>query len=108
VTTANYAIGYRDIPQITSLGTLALTDGGKQYYGTGTVTIPLNSSVALPIGTSILIIASNTVTVTPTGGVTLILAGSGSTGSRTISQYGMATLIKEAENIWYNNGSGVS
>ena len=107
VTSANYTIGYRDIPQLTSLGTLASTDGGKHYYGTGTITIPTNASVPLAIGTTILIIASSAVTVSA-GSVTLILVGTGAGGSRTIAQYGMATIIKVATDAWYISGTGVS
>jgi hypothetical protein len=107
VTSANYTIGYRDIPQLTSLGTLATTDGGKHYYGTGTITIPTNSSVPLAVGTTILIIASAAITVS-TGSITLIQVGTGSTGSRTIAQYGMATIIKVATDTWYISGTGVS
>jgi hypothetical protein len=107
VTSANYTIGYRDIPQLTSLGTLALTDGGKHYYGTGTITIPTNASVPFTIGTTILIIASGAVTVSA-GSVTLTQVGTGSGGSRTIAQYGMATLIKVASDTWYISGTGIS
>jgi hypothetical protein len=107
VTSSNYTIGYRDIPQLTSLGTLASTDGGKHYYGTGTITIPANASVPLAVGTTILIIASAAVTV-GAGSVTLIQVGTGTTGSRSIAQYGMATIIKVATDTWYISGTGVT
>ena len=108
VTTANYQIGYRDLPQNTSFGTLALTDGGKHYYGSGTITIPSNANVALATGTAILVVASASTTVNPQAGVTLIQAGTSATGSRTIAQDGMATLLKVATNTWYINGTGVT
>jgi hypothetical protein len=108
VTTANYTIGYRDIPQITSFGTLAATDGGKHYYGSGTITIPANSSISLSIGTSVLIIASGSTTIANAAGVTLTWAGPGTGGSRTLAQYGMATLVKVATDTWYINGTGLS
>jgi hypothetical protein len=41
-------------------------------------------------------------------GVTLIWAGNGSTGSRTLSQYGMATIVKVDTNTWYISGTGIS
>jgi hypothetical protein len=107
VTSAGYTIGYRDLPQLTSFGTLATTDGGKHYYGSGTLTIPTNASVALPVGTAILVIASSTTTIN-TGSVTLIWAGVGTTGSRTLATYGQASLIKVGTDTWYISGTGIS
>ena len=108
VTTANYQIGYRDLPQLTSFGTLALTDGGKHYYGSGTIGIPLNASVALPIGTALMIIATGSTTVANASGVSLIQAGTGSTGQRTIAAYGQASLVKVDTNTWYISGVGIT
>jgi hypothetical protein len=107
VTSANYTIGYRDIPQLTGFGTLASTDGGKHYYGTGTITIPTNASVPLAVGTAILVIASGATTIS-SGSITLVWAGVGTTGSRTLAQYGQASLIKVAENTWYISGTGLT
>jgi hypothetical protein len=108
VTTAGYDIGYRDIPQITSLGTLNSTDGGKHYYGSGTLTIPTNAAVTLPVGTTILIVSTGATTINASVGVTLILAGTGATGSRSLAANGMATIIKVATNTWYINGTGIT
>jgi len=107
VTSAGYTIGYRDLPQLTSFGTLATTDGGKHYYGSGTITIPTNASVPLPVGTAILVIASSTTTIN-TGSVSLIWAGVGTTGSRTLATYGQASLIKVGTDTWYISGTGIS
>jgi hypothetical protein len=103
-----FSIGYRDLPLAGAFGTLSATDGGKQYYGSGTLTIPANASVGLNDGTSILIIATGSTTVAPAGGVTLILAGSGATGSRTLGANAMATIVKVATNTWYISGTGIS
>jgi hypothetical protein len=108
VTSANYTIGYRDLPQITSLGQLTITDGGKHYYGTGTITVPANGTVPLAIGTAVLIIATNTVTVSAAGGVTLRWGGTSGTGNRTLAQFGVATLVKVASDTWYISGTGLS
>jgi len=108
VTTASYQIGYRDLPQNTSFGTLAATDGGKHYYGSGTITIPGNGTVPFNIGTAVLVIASASTTISPAVGVTLVQAGTGSTGSRTLAADGMATLVKVSTNTWYINGTGIS
>jgi hypothetical protein len=107
VTTANYTIGYRDLPQITSFGTLATTDGGKHYYGSGTITVPTNGAVSLPVGTAVLIIATNSTTINASGGVTLRWGGTSGTGARTLAQYGVATLVKVATDTWFINGTGV-
>jgi hypothetical protein len=108
VTSASYAIGYRDIPQITSFGALLSTDGGKHYYGSGTITLPNNVAVPLPVGTTILIVATGATTINTAAGVTLRLAGSALTGARSLAANGMATVIKVETNVWYINGTGIS
>jgi hypothetical protein len=108
VTSANYTIGYRDLPQITAFSTLTGQDGGKHYYGSGTITIPTNAAVPLAIGTAILVIASGATTISPAGGVTLIQAGAGSTGARTLATSGQASLVKVASDTWYISGTGIT
>jgi hypothetical protein len=108
VTTANYTIGYRDLPQITSFTTLVADAGGKHYYGSGTITIPSSGTLNFAVGTAILIIASGSTTISPAGGVTLIQAGSGSTGARTLATYAEASLVKVASDTWYISGVGIS
>jgi hypothetical protein len=108
-----YAIGYRDIPQVTSANvTFALTDGGKHYYSTtavNTLTVPNNTNVAFPTGTAISIIngISANIAIALQANVTMYLATNNVSSSRTITGYGMATLIKVNTNTWYINGSGV-
>ena len=108
VTSANYQIGYRDLPQITTFTQLVADAGGKHYYGSGTITIPLNSTVTFATGTAILVIASASTTISPAGGVTLIQAGSGSTGARTLATSGQASLVKVGTDTWYISGVGIS
>ena len=108
LTSANYQIGYRDLPQISAFGTLVADAGGKHYYGSGTITIPASGTLNFAVGTAILIIASNSTTIANAAGVTLIQAGTGSTGSRTLAQYGEASLVKVATDTWYISGSGLS
>jgi hypothetical protein len=109
-----FAIGYRDVPQITAANvTLIASDAGKHYYGSNTnpvtLTIPLNSSVAFGNGTAISLVNQGTgnITITPTTGVLLYLAGNTVTGSKTLTTYGMATLLKVQVNTWFINGTGV-
>jgi len=109
-----YAFGYRDVPQITAANvTLIASDAGKHYYGSNTnpvtLTIPLNSSVAFGNGTAISIINQGTgnITIANVAGVQLYLAGNATGGSRTLTSYGMATLLKVQVNTWFINGTGV-
>jgi len=108
VTSANYQIGYRDLPQITTFTTLVADAGGKHYFGSGTITIPTNASVPFAIGTAILVIASGATTISPAAGVTLTQAGSGATGARTLATSGQASLVKVGTNTWYISGVGIS
>jgi hypothetical protein len=62
----------------------------------------------LAVGTTILVVASSTTTIAAAAGVTLRLAGTTNTGSRTLATNGMATIIKVAANIWYINGTGLT
>lgn len=107
-------VGYKNIPQVASGNvTLALTDSGKHYYSTTasteTITIPLNSSVAFDVGTAIMIVNKGTgnVTVARTSGVDMYLTGNSTSANRTVTSYGMATLIKTDDDEWFISGSGV-
>jgi len=112
-TTASTAasVGYMGIPQSATTTTLVIGDAGKHIYvtATSTVTIPANGTVAFPIGTAISIIAATgaTVTIAITTD-TMYLAGTGTTGSRTLAAFGMATAIKVAATTWYINGTGLT
>ena len=91
--------------------TLALTDSGQHIYvtSTTTITIPANSSVAFPIGTTISVITNSTATATiAINSDTLYLGGVGTTGSRTLSPYGMVTMLKVASTVWYISGAGLA
>lgn len=94
--------------------TLALTDNNKHIYHSNstayTWTIPPNSSVAFPIGATVTFVndGSGNITIAQGSGVTLVLAGTGTTGNRTLAQYGMVTAVKVATDRWYLNGTGVS
>ena len=108
VTSANYQIGYRDLPQITTFTTLVADAGGKHYYGSGTITIPSSGTLNFAVGTAILVIASASTTISAAVGVTLVWAGVGTTGARTLAQYGEASLVKVASDTWYISGVGIT
>lgn len=106
--------GFRGVPasaQATgSAITLALTDAGKRVPNTsGGWVIPANASVAFPVDTAIVLYnnsgSSQTISITSD---TLRWAGTASTGSRTLAQYGVATIVKVASTTWVITGAGVS
>ena len=109
------SLGYLGIPQsaTATTATLAIGDAGKHVYVTTagqTITIPDNATVAYPIGTTIEFIAgpsATTVTIAITSD-TMYLAGTGTTGSRTLAAYGMATAIKVAATTWFISGNGLT
>jgi len=114
--TAGFAIGYRDIPQVSlsANATIATADAGKHFYSTSAsnliLTIANNASAAFQTGSALTIINQGTgnITVAQGSGVSLYLAGNASAGNRTISTFGMATCIKVATNTWFINGTGVA
>jgi hypothetical protein len=82
--------------------TLVLSDRDKiveiNNASANTLTIPLNSSVAYPVGSQIQILQTGAgqTTLTPTGGVTL----NGTPGLKLRTQWSSATLIKRATDTW--------
>jgi hypothetical protein len=108
-TIAADSLGFRGIPQEskTSAYTLALADAGKHIsITTGGVTIPANGSVAFPVGTTIVLYnnSSSTQSIAITTD-TLRLAGTATTGTRTLAQRGVATCIKVASTEWVITGN---
>lgn len=113
-TTAASGAGYMGLPQnatTTGAYTVVAADAGKHIYSTATRTITINSNanLALPVGTTIVFIAGTGATVTI--GITtdtMYLAGPGTTGSRTLSPFGMATAVKIASDTWIISGNGLA
>ena len=108
-------VGYMGIPEHstakTGAYTITLANAGKHIYSTAsrTVTIPANSSVAFEIGTTIVFISGAGATTTIAIDTdTLLLAGTGATGSRTLAAHGMATAVKVASTTWYISGNGLT
>lgn len=106
-TVDSLTIGYRDIPQVVqnASATFALTDRGKHWIKNNTTaytwTIPLNSSVAFPVGTAIVLIndnATGAVTVARTSGVALL---NGATDANyTLAVNSVATIVKIGTDRW--------
>lgn len=111
------AVGFLNIPQNSQsvAYTLVLADAGKHIFhpstdaNARTFTIPANSSVAYPIGTAITFInmTSQVVTIAITTD-TMYLSSAGTTGSRSLAQYGSATAIKMTSTTWLISGSGLT
>ena len=94
--------------------TLVLTDANGHIYREGTATgvatwtIPAGTSVAYDIGTPISFVNDGTGNVTlAIASDTLAFAGTGATGSRTLPQYGMASILKVTSARWLISGAGV-
>ena len=111
------SVGFLNIPQNSQSAayTLVLADAGKHIFhpstdaNARTYTIPANSSVAYAIGTAITFInmTSQVVTIAITTD-TMYLSSAGTTGSRSLAQYGSATAIKMTTTTWLISGSGLT
>lgn len=111
------SVGFRNTPinsQSTNY-TLVLADAGKTIYhpasdaNARTFTIPSNGSVNYAIGTvvSFVNLSSSNVTIAITSD-TMYLAGPGTTGSRTLAAYGMASAMKVASTTWIISGNNLT
>jgi len=107
-------IGYVGIPQnatTTGAATIAAADNGKHIHctATRTLTIDSNANLALPIGFTFSVTAATgaTVTIAITTD-TMYLSPAGTTGSRTLAAFGMATAIKITSTTWMISGSGLT
>ena len=111
------AVGFRNIPQNSQSAayTTVLADAGKHIFhpsgdaNARTFTIDSNANVAYPIGTAITFInmTSQVVTIAITSD-TMYLSAAGTTGSRSLAQYGSATAIKMTSTTWLISGSGLT
>lgn len=111
------AIGFRGIPQNSQSAayTTVMADSGKEIFhpssdaNARTFTIDSNANVAYPIGTVIVFTndSANAVTIAITSD-TLVLVGTGATGSRTLAQYGQATARKVGSTRWYISGTNLT
>jgi len=110
-------VGFLNIPQNSQSAayTLVLADAGKHIFhpsgdaNARTYTIPANSSVAYTIGTAITFInmTSQVVSIAITTD-TMYLSSAGTTGTRSLAQYGSATAIKMTSTTWLISGSGLT
>jgi len=111
------AVGFRNIPinSNSAAYTTVLADSGKVIFhpstdaNVRTFTIDSNANVPYPVGTAITFInmTSQVVTIAITTD-TMYLSSSGTTGSRSLAQYGSATAIKMTSTTWLISGSGLT
>ena len=106
-------LGYLNVPQNSQSAnyTTVLSDSGKCIFhpvadnNARTFTIASNATVAYPIGTVIVFknnsAAALSIAITTD---TLTLDGAGTTGTRTLAQYGKATAMKETATTWSIGG----
>lgn len=111
-------VGYLGIPQNSKSAdyTLVLSDSGKHIYHPSadttarTWTIPANASVAYPIGTALTFINdtnAGVISIDITSD-TMVLAGPGTTGTRTLTAPGNATAVKITATRWIISGTGLT
>ena len=107
--------GYLGIPQNAQTGnyTLTLADAGRHIYhatgaGVATYTIPANASVAFPIGTAVQFVNMSTSVVTIANNDTMYFALYGTTGSRSLAQFGVANALKLTSTTWIITGTALS
>jgi hypothetical protein len=111
------SVGFRNIPlnSQSAAYTTVLADSGKVIFhpstdaNARTFTIDSNANVAYPVGTALTFInmTSQAVTIAITSD-TMYLSSAGTTGSRTLAQYGSATAIKMTSTTWLISGSGLT
>jgi hypothetical protein len=114
---ATYSLGFLGIPpnEQSANYTLVLGDSGKSIdhpstdANARTFTIPANGSVAFPVGTTVSFsnMTSQVVSIAITTD-TMYLAGAGTTGTRSLAQYGTATARKLTSTTWLISGTGLT
>lgn len=107
--------GIKQNSQSAAYTTVMADNGGQIYHPSADTTarvwtIDSNANVPYPIGAAITFVndtSAGVITIAITSD-TLVLAGTGSTGSRTLSASGMATAVKKTATSWMISGSGLT
>lgn len=98
----------RNVPRIASTGeTIAATAVGSCYSATGTMTIPASTFAAGDV-VSIYNNSAGNLTLTQGSSLTLRLAGTATTGNRTLAQRSLATIWFESATEAVVIGAGVT
>ena len=98
-----------NIPSVpkSSSYTVTAANKGASIDTTANVTIPAS---VFAVG-DVIVVTNTSATdssITAASGVTIRLAGSDSTGVRTLAGYGVATLRMVSSNVWFASGAGLS
>ena len=108
--------GYLNIPQNAQTGsyTTAIGDAGKHIYhasgaGAATYTIAANASVPYPLGTVIAFVNLSSTSISiAINADTMYWGYFGTTGSRTLGQYGVANALKLTSTTWIITGTALT
>lgn len=87
--------------------TVTAADKGASIDTSAGVTIPAS---LFAVGDVIVVTntSASSISITPDSGVTFRLAGSASTGLRSLAGYGVATFRMVSSNVWFGSGAGLS
>jgi len=110
------SIGFRGIPVNEQDGnyTFVIDDCGRMVrHNSGSshaYTINPVASTNYPVGTTIVVrnVGSGAVTLTRGAGVSLRKVGSSTDANVALAQWGMATMVMEATNVWMVTGTGIT
>lgn len=90
---------------------ITYTDRGQSIDTNSSVTIPTEASVGYKFApghvTSIINISNANISIIPATGVTLVLAGSTNTGTRTLAHWGVCTIRRIGTDSWLILGAGL-
>jgi hypothetical protein len=109
-------VGYKQLPQNLQVGnytTVRADDGKHIFHNSGaahTHTIDSNANVPYDLGATLTFVnvQGGGVLTIAINADTLVLLGSGATGSRTLAAAGMATAVKVTATQWMISGPGLS
>jgi len=94
------------VPKSTAY-TVTAADKGASVDTSAGATIPAS---VFAVGDVIVVTntSASSISITPDAGVTFRLAGTESTGLRTLAGYGVATFRMASSNVWFASGAGLS
>lgn len=97
----------RAIPPSTNT-TIASTDKGKHLIVNSSVTIPSNHGFNPGDAVTIYNNGTSTLSIAVASGVTLRFAGTSNTGTRSLGQYGLCSILCVGTNIFVIAGTGLT
>jgi len=98
----------RDIPSSSTTGTLVAADAGKFVPITANIAIPASNTFSVGEAVTIYNNSTSDKDITSAVGVTAYLAGTATTGTRTLAQRGLATLLCVGTDTFVISGVGLT